>query len=87
MSIEIQSVRLLLPATVLFKQDGEDVEVFVYIDQLQRNVIIPDETEINDVEEFKKQFSKFYNPKKPVIIPKVPSINQPDKKKYGVNYD
>ena len=59
MSIEIQTVRMLLPATVLFKQDGEDMEVFVYIDQIQRNVIIPDMSGIKDVVEFKNQFSNY----------------------------
>jgi hypothetical protein len=75
MSIEIQDVRLILPALVSFKQDDQELSVFVYIDQGKKDVVIPDTTGINDVDEFKRAFVKHYNSKNPV--PKTPTL--PDK--------
>jgi hypothetical protein len=75
MSIEIQDVRLILPALVSFKQDDQELSVFVYIDQGKKDVVIPDATGINDVDEFKRAFVKHYNSKNPV--PKTPTL--PDK--------
>lgn len=75
MSIEIKDVRLILPALVSFKQDDQELSVFVYIDQGKKDVVIPDITGINDVDEFKRAFVKHYNSKNPV--PKTPTL--PDK--------
>lgn len=76
MSIEIKDVRLILPALVSFKQDDQDLSVFVYIDQGKKDVVIPDTTGILDVEEFKRAFVKHYNSKNP--IPKTPILPSKD---------
>jgi len=75
MSIEIKDVRLILPALVYFKQNDQEHTVFVYVDQAKKDIIIPDPSDISDVEEFKQAFQKHYNSKNPV--PKTPSL--PDK--------
>jgi hypothetical protein len=75
MSIEIKDVRLILPALVSFTQNDQDYSVFVYIDQGKKDIVIPDTSEIMDVEEFKQAFQKHYNSKNPV--PKTPNL--PDK--------
>jgi hypothetical protein len=59
MAIEINEIRLLLPAIVTFTQDGEKKSIFVYLDQANRDVVIPDET-IVDVNELKSELVKFY---------------------------
>lgn len=70
--IEITDIRMLLPAMVNFKQNGEEFSSFVYIDQLKRDVILPDASEIN-VEEFKAAFINFFNLKnKTNKIPPLP---------------
>lgn len=76
MSIEIKDVRLILPALVSFKQDDQDLSVFVYIDHGKKDVVIPDTTGILDVEEFKRAFVKHYNSKNPV--PKTPTLPSKD---------
>jgi len=72
MSIEIKDVRLILPALVTFKQDDQELSVFVYIDQGKKDVVVPDPTGISDIDEFKRAFVKHYNSKNPV--PKTPVL-------------
>jgi hypothetical protein len=72
MSIEIKDVRLILPALVSFEQNGEKLSTFVYIDQTKKDVIIPETSEIVDIDEFKKAFAQYYNSKNPV--PKTPTL-------------
>ena len=76
MSIEIKDVRLILPALVSFKQNDEELSVFVYIDHAKKDVVIPDMSGILDVDEFKRAFVKHYNSKNPV--PKTPVIPKKD---------
>ena len=57
--MEITDIRLRLPAIVTFKQNDKDLSVFVYLDQIKMDVVIPDDTEITNVEEFKKAFAKY----------------------------
>ena len=73
MSIEIKDVRPLLPAFISFEQDGkEEQSIFAYIDVIERDVVIPDMSGIDDVAAFKKAFIDFYNKRTPVM--KAPSI-------------
>ena len=76
MSIEIKDVRLILPALVSFKQNDKEYSVFVYIDQGKKDVVIPDTSDIADVDEFKRAFIKHYNSKNPV--PKTPTLPSKD---------
>jgi hypothetical protein len=70
---EITDIRLLLPALVTFKQNGQDLSVFAYIDQLKKDVVLPDISDIPDVSEFKAAFANFYNSKnKANKIPPLP---------------
>lgn len=72
MTIEIKEMRLILPALVTFTQDGEEKSLFVYLDQANRDIMIPDETGI-DVTEFKSELVKYYNSKnKSVKTPEIP---------------
>ena len=74
MSIEIKDVRLILPALVSFKQNDEELSVFVYIDQAKKDVVIPDTSGISDIDEFKRAFVKHYNSKNPLYkTPTLPS--------------
>jgi hypothetical protein len=74
MSIEIKDVRLILPALVSFKQNEQEYTVFVYIDHAKKDIVIPDISDISDVEEFKKAFIKHYNSKNPISkTPVLPS--------------
>lgn len=72
MNTEIKDIRLILPAMVTLKQNDEEISVFVYIDQARMDVVIPDTTEVKDVDEFKKAFLKYYTNKNP--IPKSPEV-------------
>ena len=63
--IEIKDIRLLLPAMVSFKKDDVEQSVFVYIDQGKMDIVIPDTTGIENVEEFRSSFAKYYNSKNP----------------------
>lgn len=79
--MEIIDIRLLLPATVSFKIDNEEHSVFIYIDQMKKDIIIPDFPEgINfDFAEFKNAFAKFYNLKNPAVkIPMPPKTEFQD---------
>jgi hypothetical protein len=67
--MEIKEVRLLLPAMVKYTHNGEDLSMFVYIDQIEGKLVIPDESV--DREELKECFAK-YNVKKPRVIPMPP---------------
>lgn len=70
---EIKDIRILLPALVSFKQNDEELSIFVYIDQLKKDLVLPDTSEIINVEEFKAAFSTFYNSKnKPIKVPPLP---------------
>lgn len=60
--IEINEVRILLPAFVTFKENGEEKSVFVYIDG--NDLIIPDMSGISV--EFKQAFLDFYKKQKRV---------------------
>lgn len=72
--MEVTDIRLLLPAMVSFKTDDKDYSVFVYIDQIKKDVIVPDASDILDLDEFKKAFAQFYNKKNPAVkIPTPPS--------------
>lgn len=71
--IEITDIRVLLPALVSFKQNDQDLSVFAYIDQLKKDVVLPDTSEIINVDEFKAAFATFYNSKnKANKIPPLP---------------
>lgn len=59
--IEITDIRVLLPALVNFKQDDKELSIFVYIDQLKKDVVLPDMSDISDLEGFKAAFAIFYN--------------------------
>jgi hypothetical protein len=88
MSIEIKDVRLILPAMVSFVQNGEEFSTFVYIDQARKDVVVPDSTDILDIEAFKKAFKEHYNSKNP--LPKVPTMPNKEifnKTKPNVNGD
>jgi hypothetical protein len=71
--IEITDIRVLLPALVTFKQNNEELSVFAYVDQLKKDIVLPDASEIIDVDEFKTAFAAFYNSKnKANKIPPLP---------------
>jgi hypothetical protein len=71
--IEITDIRVLLPALVTFKQNDQDLSVFAYIDQLKKDVVLPDTSEIVNIDEFKAAFANFYNSKnKANKIPPLP---------------
>lgn len=71
--IEITDIRILLPALVTFKQNDQDLSVFAYIDQLKKDIVLPDASEIVNVDEFKAAFATFYNSKnKANKIPPLP---------------
>jgi hypothetical protein len=71
--IEITDIRVLLPALVSFKQDDKELSIFVYIDQLKKDVVLPDMSDISNLEEFKAAFTTFYNSKnKANKIPPLP---------------
>lgn len=72
--MEITDIRLLLPALVSFKQNGKETSVFVYVDQLKKDVVIPDSTYITDIDEFKANFAKYYNSRNRAV--KIPSPPQ-----------
>jgi hypothetical protein len=65
--MEIKEVRLLLPAMIKYTHNGEELSKFVYIDQVEGKLVIPD----GDDEKLKECFLK-YNIKKPRIIPTPP---------------
>jgi len=71
--IEITDIRVLLPALVTFKQGDEELSVFAYVDQLKKDIVLPDTSEIINVDEFKTAFANFYNSKnKANKIPPLP---------------
>lgn len=71
--IEITDIRVLLPALVNFKQDDEILSVFAYVDQIKKEVVLPDTSGIINVDEFKAAFATFYNSKnKANKIPPIP---------------
>lgn len=86
--IEIKDIRILFPAMISYEEDGAKQSIFVYIDQLKQDVIIPDEHGI-DVDEFKKVFAKYYGLKNVAVkTPKMPNdamdqLNQERVKSYG----
>ena len=66
MSVEIKDVKLLLPAIITYEKDnGEEESVFIYIDQINKDCVIPDSGSLN-VNEFKEAFAKYYVTKNPV---------------------
>lgn len=88
MNIEIKEVRVILPAFVSFSRNGEEYSAFVYIDQARKDVVVPDMTDIGNLDEFKKAFLEYYHSKNP--LPKVPTFPNKDilnKTKPNVNGD
>lgn len=74
--MKIKEVRLILPALITFEQDDKEYTTFVYIDQAKKDIVIPDTTDILDVDEFKRACAKYYNLKNPV--PKTPVLPSKD---------
>lgn len=69
--IEITGVVNMVPAMVMFREDGQDKSVLVYIDYLGQNVI-PTE-DIGPLEEFRLAlFEQIAKSMKPVKVPTVP---------------
>lgn len=70
--LEINDVRMLVPATVSFTQNNKKLSVFVYVDTVGKDLIIPDSSDIEDVSDFKAKFSGKYPFYKKNVIPDVP---------------
>jgi hypothetical protein len=72
--IEVNEMRVILPALVEFTQNGEEHSVFVYLDHSKKDIVVPDASEIEDINEFKAAFAKYYNQKNPIakqpVLPK-----------------
>jgi len=76
--MEVLDIRLLLPAMVSFKKDDKEYSVFVYVDQLKKDIIVPDVDGI-DVDALKVAFGKFFNSKNKVVkVPPLPEGNFQD---------
>lgn len=72
--IEVKNMRVILPALVEFTQNGEERSVFVYLDQSKKDIVVPDASEIENIDEFKAAFVDYYNKKNPIaakpVLPK-----------------
>jgi hypothetical protein len=76
MSIEITNARMLLPLIVSFKDGDKEYSAFIYLDQTKQDIIVPDASDILNMDEFKTAFAKYYKLKNPIIkVPDVPKVD------------
>ena len=69
--IEISSVVNMVPAVVMYREDGQEKSVIVYLDYAFQNVI-PTE-DVGELEPFRKLvFEHITKLKKPAFVPDVP---------------
>lgn len=71
--MKINRITFLFPTLIEYTEKDTEKSVFVYLDRFKNEVLIPDESSINDVELFKVLAIKYINSQyKHVSPPKVP---------------
>ncbi len=57
--MKIKELRALWPAIVEFEEDGNSNSVLIYMDQIKGEVIIPEVSEIKNLEAFEEAVRKY----------------------------
>jgi hypothetical protein len=71
--MKINGIKILFPVLISYTENDTEVSVFVYLDQFKKDIIIPDTSDINDIELFRKEALKFIETQYKVIkAPEVP---------------
>jgi hypothetical protein len=69
--MEILRIVNMVPAVVVYNEDGEEKSTIVYLDYASQNLIMTEE--IGSFSEFKKAvFTHIKNNQKPVLVPEIP---------------
>lgn len=82
--VKINGLRLLLPASIDFEEDGVQKSLFVYIDQINNDVIIPENSDVKYLKNLEEVLKKYLV--KSRVVVDVPNLPKKGFNKNSENY-